>query len=207
MEDCNELIADIENAFEAGNIDVSVAKNQIHVLFYVYSRLLLNLILFSESCILLDKHTEEDRRMLSDLLQSWNALDLSELFNSENIRYSELVNFNLKDYTNLGISSLRAQQFLDSPFLKKIKEKNEERIRLRAKLKLVECEQLFNALVAANFPAEKVLLLDNETLKNIGLSFQERKKVLKKLQDYKTGMLLYGAIISYWGYKTIVNTF
>ena len=31
MEDCNELIADIENAFEAGNIDVSVAKNQIHV--------------------------------------------------------------------------------------------------------------------------------------------------------------------------------
>ena len=32
MEDCNELIADIENAIEAGNIDVSVAKNQIHVL-------------------------------------------------------------------------------------------------------------------------------------------------------------------------------
>ena len=31
MEDCNELIADIENAFEAGNIDFSVAKNQIHV--------------------------------------------------------------------------------------------------------------------------------------------------------------------------------
>ena len=167
-----------------------------------YSRLLLNLILFSESCYLLDKHTEEDRRMLSDLLQSWNALDLSELFNSENIRYSELVNFNLKDYTNLGISSLRAQQFLDSPSLKKIKEKNEERIRLRTKLKLVDCEELLNALGAANFPAEKVLLLDNETLKNIGLSFQERKKVLKKLQDYKTGMLLYGAIISYWGYNT-----
>ena len=163
-----------------------------------YSRLLLNLILFSESCILLDKHTEEDRRMLSDLLQSWNALDLSELFNSENIRYSELVNFNLKDYTNLGISSLRAQQFLDSPFLKKIKEKNEERIRLRTKLKLVECEELFNPLVAANFPSEKVLLLDNETLKNIGLSFQERKEVLKKLEDYKTGQLLYSAIISYF---------
>ena len=31
MEDCNELIADIENAFEAGNIDFSVAKNQIYV--------------------------------------------------------------------------------------------------------------------------------------------------------------------------------
>ena len=164
--------------------------------FYVYSRLLLNLILFSESCILLDKHTEEDRRMLSDLLQSWNALDLSELLISENIKYSELVNFNLKDYTILGISSLRAQQFLDSPSLKKIKEKNEKRIRLRTKLKLVECEELFNPLVAANFPSEKVLLLDNETLKNIGLSFQERKEVLKKLEDYKTGQLLYSAIIS-----------
>ena len=117
---------------------------------------------------------------LEETLESLKAIDLLEIFDGENIKSNELKDLDLNDLVHLGVSSERAHEFLN------IRQNEDDRKkRLRKMLQDVDCAALYDALVEKGYTAENVLTIDHAGLKEIGLSFQDRKNVMKKIKDEK----------------------
>ena len=49
----------------------------------------------------------------------------------------------------------------------------------------VDCPALYDSLVEKGYTAENILTIGHAGLKEIGLSFQDRKNVMKKIKDEK----------------------
>ena len=116
---------------------------------------------------------------LEELLRSINAIDLLERFRNERISVDDLIKLDANDLKFFAPSD-RAEQLHGD-----IQKENERKIRLRQKLKDVKCHDLYNRLLKIGYTSEKVFSTDHDTLKSIGLSFMERKNVLKKIQSKK----------------------
>ena len=117
---------------------------------------------------------------LEETLESLKAMDLLEIFDGQNIKSNELNDLDLDDLIYLGVTSERAQEFLSSR-----QNEDDRKKRLRKILQDVDCVTLYDSLVEKGYTAEKFLRIDHAALKEIGLSFQEIKKVLKKIKDEK----------------------
>ena len=117
---------------------------------------------------------------LEETLESLNAIDLLIFFESENIKSNELKDLDLNDLIHLGVSSERAQEFLNSR-----QKEDDRKKRLRKMLQDVDCAALYDSLVEKGYTAEDILTIDHAGLKEIGLSFQDRKNVMKKIKDEK----------------------
>ena len=117
---------------------------------------------------------------LEETLESLKAMDLLEIFDGQNIKSNELNDLDLDDLIYLGVTSERAQEFLISR-----QNEDDRKKRLRKMLLDVDCATLYDFLVEKGYTAEKFLAIDHAALKEIGLSFQEIKKVLKKIKDEK----------------------
>ena len=117
---------------------------------------------------------------LDETLESLKAIDLLEIFDGENIKSNELKDLDLNDLIHLGVSSERAQEFLNSR-----QKEDDRKKRLRKMLQDVDCAALYDSLVEKGYTAEDILTIDHAGLKEIGLSFQDRKNVMKKIKDEK----------------------
>ena len=117
---------------------------------------------------------------LEETLESLNAIDLLIFFESENIKSNELKDLDLNDLIHLGVSSERAHEFLNSR-----QNEDDRKKRLRKMLQDVDCLALYDSLVEKGYTAEDILTIDHAGLKEIGLSFQDRKNVMKKIKDEK----------------------
>ena len=115
---------------------------------------------------------------LEETLESLNAIDLLIFFESENIKSNELKDLDLNDLIHLGVSSERAHAFLNSR-----QKEDDRKKRLRKMLQDVDCAALYDTLVDKGYTAENILTIDHAGLKDIGLSFQDRKNVMKKIKD------------------------
>ena len=133
----------------------------------------------------------ELKKGLEETLESLKAIDLLEIFGGENIEPNELMDLDLNDLIHLGVSSERAQEFLNSR-----QNEDERKKKLEKMLQDVDCAELYGCLVGKGYTAETVLSINYDILKEIGLSFQERKKVLKKINDEKSKLGNVSRIIS-----------
>ena len=117
---------------------------------------------------------------LEETLESLKAMDLLEIFDGQNIKSNELNDLDLDDLIYLGVTSERAQEFLNSR-----QNEDDRKKRLRKMLRDVDCATLYDFLVEKGYTAENILTIDHAGLKEIGLSFQDRKNVMKKIKDEK----------------------
>jgi len=122
-----------------------------------------------------------------ELLQLVNALDFLELFNDEKVGKNELMACDLNDLISLGIPLKRAQQLHWELTQETWRRNNETKQKedLLAALKHSDCEELYDDLIKIGYASHHVDHVDHDVLKKIGLSFEERKKVLTKLQKQK----------------------
>ena len=116
---------------------------------------------------------------MKELLNALSATDLTEIFVSENVKADQLVNLNLEDLKMLGVSSVRAQRFLDD--VKKEKGKQS----LHQTLEKICCEELFPNLAKAVCTTEELISLDNDALKKFGFDLKQKKKLLTGIQKLK----------------------
>ena len=124
--------------------------------------------------------SETDKELeLEELLHSINAVDLIERFKSDGIHVDDLIKLDANDLKFFAPSE-RAKQLHGD-----IQKENERKIRLLQKLKDVKCYDLYDSLLKIGYTSEKVFSTDHDTLKSMGLSFMERKNVLKKIQSTK----------------------
>ena len=128
---------------------------------------------------------------LNETLESLMAIDLLEIFERENIESNELKDLDLNDLIHLGVTLERAQKFLNNR-----QNEDERKKKLEKMLQDVDCAELYGCLVGKGYTAETVLSINYDILKEIGLSFQERKKVLKKINDEKSKLGNVSRIIS-----------
>ena len=116
---------------------------------------------------------------LEELLCSINAIDLLERFKSDGIHVDDLTKLDANDL-KFFVPSDRAELLH-----RNIQKENERKICLQQRLKDVKCYDLYQKLLKIGYTSEKVFSTDHDTLKRIGLSFMERKEVLKKIEIAK----------------------
>ena len=117
---------------------------------------------------------------LEETLESLKAMDLLEIFDGQHIKSNELNDLDIDDLIYLGVTSGRAQEFLNSR-----QNEDDRKKRLRKMLQDVDCLALYDSLVEKGYTAENVLTIDHAGLKEIGLSFRDRKNVMRKIKDEK----------------------
>ena len=122
---------------------------------------------------------------LEELLHSSNAIDLLDIFKKEGINEYHLIEFDIDDFKNIGISDLRAGQLY-----RDIQKEHERKISLLQTLKDVNCEEIYDQLVKIGYTSKEVFSTKHEDLKDIGISsYPERKEILKKIQISRATMI------------------
>ena len=117
---------------------------------------------------------------LQKILQSLDALDLSNILSSRNVKANELGLLSLGDLEKFGIASERAEKFLSE-----VKKEDRRKQSLQQKLKETHCLEILNFLTKEGYKADEIFSLDHDALSTSGLSFGERKRVIEKLQNGK----------------------
>ena len=129
---------------------------------------------------------------LEELLHSSNAIDLLDIFKKEGINEYHLIEFDIDDFKNIGISDLRAGQLyrdIQKEHERKIS-LHERKISLLQTLKDVNCKEIYDQLVKIGYTSKEVFSTKHEDLKDIGISsYPERKEILKKIQIVTAPMI------------------
>ena len=170
-EDCNRLIAAIENAVHKGNS-------------ILYSSAILepNFRATLGDTSSLPCYISEDDTELKDLLRPLDALDLFGLLNDDGITVDYLNKMDLNDLKMIGIPSERAQKFHSD--LQRLK-------RLHQKLENLKCVEIYDKLLKIGHTSDELWSMDHNVLKKAGLSFPDRKEVLNKMKSEKIKGNLY----------------
>ena len=118
-------------------------------------------------------------------MHSTNAIDLLDIFKKEGINEYHLIEFDIDDFKNIGISDLRAGQLY-----RDIQKEHERKISLLQTLKDVNCKEIYDQLVKIGYTSKEVFSTKHEDLKDIGISsYPERKEILKKIQIVTAPMI------------------
>ena len=120
-----------------------------------------------------------------ELLHSLESIDLLDIFKKEGINEHHLIEFDIDDFKNIGISDLRARQLY-----RDIQKEHERKKSLLQTLKDVNCEEIYDQLVKLGYTSKEVFSTKHEDLKDIGISsYPERKEILKKIQIVTAPMI------------------
>ena len=165
-EDCNRLIAAIENSVLKGNsilYSSAILEPRFQVTFPS------NISTSSLTC-----YISEDNAKLKDLLRPLDALDLFDLLNDDGVTVDYLNKMDLNDLKMIGIPSERAHKFHSD--LQTLKS-------LHQKLENLKCVEIYDKLLKIGHISDELLSIDHNALKKAGLSFPDRKEALNKIQS------------------------
>ena len=133
--------------------------------------------------------SEEGIDELQELLRPLNALDMLELFHQMGINVGDFNDLDVSDFVDLGLSQDRAQELYRRKNELQQKE-NERKNDLNQTLKDVDCIEFYDDFIKAGYTSEKILMCEkHDDLKDISLSFTQRKNILKKIQNAKGNLL------------------
>ena len=125
-----------------------------------------------------------------ELLRRLNALDLLEVFHQEGINVSDFNDLDNNDFVDMGISVDRAKKLHSG-----CQKENDRKKYLHQALKGAECVEVYEHLVKAGYASEDLCSLTHDDLKETGLSFMQRKTILKKIQSWEGNLPPCSALI------------
>ena len=123
--------------------------------------------------------------MLKEVLISLNCLDLYHVFHEENVKAHDVMKLSPDELEEIGVESGKAAQFFQE--VERKKKEQEGKDALKNFLTAMDSIEFYDVLYKNGILAHKLITLNKDTLKGMGISVGNRRQFLDKIQSYLAG--------------------
>ena len=135
------------------------------------------------SCSFLGADAEDSA--LKEVLNSLNCLDLYHVLLEENVNAHDVMKLSPEELEDIGVASENAARFFQE--VERKKKGQEEKDALKNYLRAMDSIEFYAVLYKNGILAHTLVTLNNDTLKRMGVTLGNRRRLLDKIQSYLSG--------------------
>ena len=122
---------------------------------------------------------------MKEVLISINCLDLYHVLHQEDIKAHNVMKLGIEELEDIGVESEKASRFLQEVQIKTKEQEGKDA--LKYYLTAMKSIKHYDVLYKNGILSNKLISLDKDTLKEMGLNLGKRINFLNKIQSYLAG--------------------